>query len=74
MSTQQTKIAVLEQAMIDNKEDHTEIKKVLVRIEDKLDKKTDKTEFVFWRNLLVSGIMVSIFIGIISLMVEKVIK
>ena len=76
MTIQENKlrIAVMEGAMIENKEDHAEIKAVLVRIETKLDTKTDQLEFVFWRNILVSGIMISIFIGIISLMVERYIS
>ena len=54
-----------------NKDDHADIKEALVRIETKLDTKTNNSEFVFWRNLLVSGIVLSTFLGIIALLLEK---
>ena len=70
--TEGVKLAMLQQEVIDLKEnntsDHTDIKNVLTRIEIKLDNKTDQVEFIFWRNLLVSGILIGILLGIIALL------
>ena len=72
------KIMVLEEMMKNNDKDHAEIKSGLEKIDIKLDTvietKTDKSEFVFWRAVLVSGILVSIFLGIISMYLEKLVK
>ena len=54
-----------------NGEEHRELKDVLIRIETKLDTKTNNAEFVFWRNLLVSGIIISIFFGVFALLLER---
>ena len=70
------KLALLEQSMINNDKDHAEIKTDLAGVKsdikgmiDKLDKaiacKVDKEEFVFWRNVLISGVVMTIFASII---------
>jgi len=69
MTTSNTKIALLEQSMIQNQEDHKEIKVTLCKIDSKLDyvieNKADKDELNYWRNVLVSGILITIFVTII---------
>ena len=69
------KLAKLEQQMSDhtedNKSDFEIVKQSLIRIETKLDTKTDKTEFNFWRGILVSGILLAILLGVISLLLER---
>ena len=75
--SQETKIALLEQAMINDKQDHKDIKdeqgvikKSILKLHEKLDTaletKADKEELIFWRNILVSGILMTIFLGIIG--------
>jgi len=59
------------------------------KVEDKMDKLgdkfdrfiqsadnkyADKENFIFWRNLLISGMIFSIFIGIISILIEKLLS
>jgi len=72
------KMSKLEQKLTDlevsNTSDHTEIKNGVIRIETKLDSKTDNNEFLFWRNLLVSGILLAIGLGVVSLMLERFVK
>jgi len=68
LSSMEQHISDLEET---NKDDHADIKDVLVRIETKLDTKTNNAEFVFWRNLLVSGIIISIFFGVLALLLER---
>lgn len=53
--------------------------KSVIRIENKLDKFIDSADrkyanrdsFIFWRNLMVSGVLVAIFIGVIGLLLNK---
>lgn len=70
--------------------DMNEIKSTVARIEGKLDikannndverlgneirGKTDNNEFLYWRNLLVSGIIVSILLMLISIVLSIVFK
>jgi len=54
-----------------NDRDHKEMKRTLGDIITKLDtvieEKVDKSEFIFWRNLLVSGLILGIFMMLIVL-------
>ena len=76
MTSDKTKIALLEQAMLNNDKDHAEIKSDLAGVKsdikgmtDKLDAalacKADKDELNYWRNVLVSGILITIFVTIV---------
>lgn len=57
----------------DNKEEHRVIMQKIDHFIECADKKyADKEVFVFWRNLVVTGIMLSIFIGLISLFLERI--
>lgn len=66
MTKQDTQIAILEEGQRMNTQEHKRIEESLLRIENKLDKKTDNTEFLYWRNVLVGGIIISIFLGVVS--------
>jgi hypothetical protein len=61
----------LENHCTQQESDSKDIKGTLLRIEDKLDSKTDNSEFLFWRNLLVGGILISIFLGVVSNWISK---
>ena len=76
MHDDKIKIALLEQSMVNNEKDHAEIKNDLAGVKDdikgmvaKLDKaiacKVDKEDFLFWRNILITGIIMTIFASII---------
>lgn len=41
---------------------------------DKIDTKADKEQFIFWRNFLVSGMGLAIFLAIIALVFDKYLK
>lgn len=73
-----TRLALLEQSMKQNKEDHKDLKSVILRIEDKLDEviddKVDKSEFLTWRNWLVLGIIGSTFVAVLGLILDKFLK
>jgi tetrahydromethanopterin S-methyltransferase subunit G len=82
MNSLEVKVAKLEQKVDDVKEDQQDIKSGIGRIEKRLENtitniqaqlnnKADKDLFVFWRNLLVSGILLAIALGIITLCLEK---
>ena len=76
MHDDKIKIALLEQSMINNEKDHAEIKTDLAGVKsdikgmvEKLDKaiacKVDKEDFLFWRNILITGIIMTIFASIV---------
>jgi hypothetical protein len=76
MHDDKIKIALLEQSMVNNEKDHAEIKTDMAGVKsdikgmiDKLDKaiacKVDKEDFLFWRNILITGIIMTIFASII---------
>ena len=73
-----TRLALLEESMKQNKSEHKEIKDGVLRIENKLDaiiaEKVDKAEFVFWRNWIVGGVLGSIFLATIALVADKYLK
>jgi len=58
-----------------NNKEHAEIKETLKTIDCKLDNaltsKVDKDDFVFWRNLLISGIITSLFLMVIGIILKK---
>jgi len=64
MTAKGEQLAVVVEAMKINNQEHKEMKDALLRIENKLDKKADKEEFIFWRNLLVSGMLLAIALGV----------
>jgi len=47
-------------------------------LNDKLDKviegKADKDDFTLWRNILISGILLSTFLGVVALIFDKYVK
>jgi hypothetical protein len=47
------------------------VKNILSKIDSGLDKKADKETFIFWRNLLVSGMFLAIFLGVVGLVINK---
>lgn len=51
-----------------------DIKESLKSIEGKIDnldsRFADKEQFIFWRNILVSGIILSIFLGVINTFIK----
>ena len=74
----ETKLAVLEIGMKQNFSEHKDIKSGILRIEAKLDNiiddKVDKAEFIFWRNWIVGGLLGSIFLAVIGLAADKYLK
>lgn len=70
MTAKGEQLAVVVAQMEQNFSEHKEIKEALLRIENKLDKKTDNIEFLYWRNILVGGILLSIFLGIATKFVK----
>lgn len=72
-------LKIIAEKIILNTEEHKEInlnnRRMMEKIEgwmDKMeDKYTQKSQFEFWRNIMVSGIFLSIFLGIITLLTEK---
>ena len=82
MKTQQTKLALLEQRMEQNSNEHADLKSEIVEVKGsvkeingKLDKaiegKADKAEFLYWRNFLISGLFLSVIIAVVSLLISK---
>ena len=50
-----------------------EIKETLKEFIDKADDKyAPRESFIFWRNILVGGILVSIFLAVVALAIEKI--
>lgn len=47
---------------------------IITQLNDMADKYAEKSEFQFWRNILVGGILIAIFLGVVSLMLDRVIK
>jgi len=76
------KIGIMEVKLNDlkeqNSQEHRDIKAMISEIKtdlkNALNNKANKDEFVFWRNILISGILISIFLGVLSLYIEKLIK
>ena len=64
--------------IITMKDDIREIKEIVKsiseRMDNELDKKTDKEIFFFWRNLLVSGMFLAIFMGVTGLAIAKLLS
>jgi len=62
--------------IISMKDDITEIKNnvenILAKIDKGLSEKADKESFVFWRNFLVSGMFLAIFLGVIGLVLNVI--
>ena len=52
----------------------SQIDVITKKLDDALDNKANKDEFIFWRNILVSGIIISIFLGVLTLILGKMIK
>jgi uncharacterized protein with PhoU and TrkA domain len=50
------------------------VKNILEKIDNGLDKKADKETFTFWRNLLVSGMFLAIFLGVVGLAMSKLLE
>jgi anti-sigma-K factor RskA len=80
--TQLERLAVIEEQLQNNSKEHKQISDTISRIENKLDtnteaifatleRKADKDEFVFWRSILVSGILITIFIGVIAIYLNR---
>lgn len=40
-------------------------------INEELNKKADRSEFEFWRNWLVGGVLIAVFIGVMTLILDK---
>lgn len=74
MDSEKVQLAVLKTQMEQNHIDHKEIKAVLVEITTKLDSvietKVDKVDFYWWRNILISGIIISIFVMLVSILLK----
>lgn len=64
--------------IISMKDDITDIKEALKGISSKLDEalagKVDKDNFEFWRNILVFGVLLSIFGGVITILLGYFVK
>lgn len=71
-------IAIIKEQIIMNSKEHQEIKEMVSSLSLKMDKvieeKANKEDFIFWRNILISGLIISIFIGIFTLILDKYIK
>ena len=66
METEKTKLAVLQEQMKQMHENIEVIKTDIHEIKAKLDDVyVKKEDFFFWRNILISGIILSLFIGVI---------
>jgi len=61
--------------IISMKDDITEIKDCVKEISGKIDEglklKADREEFIFWRNFLIGGMFLAIFMGAATLLIEK---
>ena len=64
-------IGLVKQA-IDNLDKKTDT--IIKQLNDMDEKYAEKDEFKFWRNVLISGILISIFLGVVSLMLDRIIK
>lgn len=63
----ETQIAVLQEKVSNLEKLVTEMRDSLDRIETKLDDTyVKKDDFLFWRNILISGIILTIFLSIIN--------
>lgn len=70
--SQETQIAVLQEKVGNLERIAASMDEKLGRIEDKLDDTyVKKDDFLFWRNILISGIILTIFLGIISQFIKQ---
>lgn len=66
------KVETICQKMDKNSEEHRILFTRIDEFIEKCDEKyADKDEFRFWRNVVVSGILVAIFLGVITLFFRK---
>jgi len=47
---------------------------IITQLNNIEDRYAKKDEFQFWRNVLIGGILISIFLGVVSLMLDRIIK
>ena len=70
--SQETQIAVLQEKVNNLDGIVREVKKVTERIENKLDDTyVKKDDFIFWRNILISGILLTLAIGLVLNLLKK---
>jgi hypothetical protein len=71
MAILKTKIDNVCKQLVDNSEEH---KIILKKIDDFIDtadnKYADREQFIFWRYVLVSGILIAILLGVIKLIIK----
>lgn len=66
------KVETICQKIDKNSEEHRILFSRIDEFIEKCDEKyADKDEFRFWRNVVVSGILVAIFLGVIALFLKK---
>lgn len=74
----EVKLAKVEQKVDDLKElalgNSRKIDGLNEKLDNFLDKKADKAEFLYWRNVLVMGIGVSILLALVSLVADKFLR